>query len=396
MKRTWAKLLCAASAVLLCGMQEPPLAQFQRLNAAARAAREAGDGEAYLRHARALSAFVPGNPSVRYAVARGLAMNGQGAASVAELNILADAGFAYPAADEPFFASLRGERSFDEVTRRLSANMAISGTAVSLPIPSPLRGEGVAWSDTRRSLMVGAPGGVYAIDLNDRSNASSVGRWNGNMIGIRPDPRDGSLLACAGDDEGETSVVLKYRPDDGVLMAMYPLPAGGALCNDIALLPDGSFALTDSNNSVVYRFSGSRLEAMTLGRPIFLSNGIAADSEKNRLFVAHAGGVVVQDLATGAAWEMATPGSLVGGIDGMVWHEGALIGVQNLSVPPRLLRIRPDPEARTAQVDVLLSSTEHLAGSTTVAVSGNEAFVFSRALAPDGSEGEPILVKVPL
>ena len=71
-----------------------------------------------------------------------------------------------------------------------------------------------------------------------------------------------------------------------------------ALCNDIALLKNGSFAVTDSNNGVFHLVDG-KLEPLALTTPVYQPNGIASDPDKNRLYVAHAGGVVVQDLATG-------------------------------------------------------------------------------------------------
>src|SRR5688572_30208975 len=83
-------MLACAAASLLCGMTEPPVAEFNRHNAAARAAREQGDHAAFLRHVRELHRMLPENPTVLFALARALAASGAAEASVAQLNMLAD------------------------------------------------------------------------------------------------------------------------------------------------------------------------------------------------------------------------------------------------------------------------------------------------------------------
>jgi hypothetical protein len=166
------------------------------------------------------------------------------------------------------------------------------------------------------------------------------------------------------------------------------------LCNDIALLPDGGFAVTDSNNSLVFTLQQGRLAQLRLGRPLFFPNGIAVDAAANRLFVADADGIIVHDIATAESWQLAPETTSIAAIDGMVWHEGALIGVQNQTIPARLLRISPDPAARRAGVAVL-SADPALGISATVAAMEGEAFVYSRPRDED-REGRPALLRVKL
>jgi sugar lactone lactonase YvrE len=168
-----------------------------------------------------------------------------------------------------------------------------------------------------------------------------------------------------------------------------------AYCNDIALLKNGSFAATDSNNGAVFHLVDGKLEPLALTMPLYYANGIASDLDKNRLYVAHAGGVVVHDLAAGKSRALEVTNTFIGGIDGMVWHDGSLIALQNpRGVGVRLLRITPDADAQTAKVDVLLAGSDFPEQASTVAVVDDEAFVIGGI--KTGDREEPVLIRAPL
>ena len=144
----------------------------------------------------------------------------------------------------------------------------------------------------------------------------------------------------------------------------------------------------------MFRLERGRLAALGFGRPLFFPNGIAVDPAAGRLFVADAEGIMVQDIATARSWQLAPETTSIAAIDGMVWHEGALIAVQNQTIPARLLRIRPDSAARRAAVE-MLSADPALGNSATVAVTDGEAFVYSRPADGDAG-GRPKLLRVRL
>lgn len=387
----------ALSLLLLApgGAEQSAFAEFQRHNREARAARERSDHPAYLRHVRQVRSFVPANASVRYALARAHALNGQAEAALDELATLARQGFGYKVLDEPAFARMAGLDAFRKVAAELLANGTGDGAERlgSLTLPDEMRGEAIAWSPASGTFLLGGRGGVYSLGP-DAGAKRLLGQWDIQVLGIRPDPATGTFLACVNDEKAGTSQVARHRLSDGALLATYALPASGALCNDIALLPDGGFAVTDSNNSLVFRLEQGRLAPLRLGRPLFFPNGIAVDAAGGRLFVADADGVVVHDLATGQSWQLAPETTSIAAIDGMIWHEGALIGVQNQTIPARLLRISPDADARRARVAVL-SADPALGNSATVAAMDGEAFVYSRP-ADDDSKDPSRLLRVRL
>lgn len=397
MNRFWSKsLVTLVASGLFATMAQADLAEFNAINGAARAARERGDQAAYLANVRKLAAFTPGNPAIQVAETRGLALDGDGAGAAALLNRIADLGFSFGASDDAAFQKLKDDPGFVAAAKRLAENGKGTGRGKGI-IKLGLSGgsEGVAWSETSKRFLMGSSGSIHAYKLDGEGAAKPIAKAAGSQIlGIRPDPASHSFLVCVNESNGSSSAVVRHDESNGEIKDTYKLPMQNALCNDIALLKNGSFAVTDSNNGVFHLVDG-KLEPLALTTPIYQPNGIASDLEKNRLYVAHAGGVVVHDLATGKSREFKTEKTLIGGIDGMVWHKGSLIGVQNpRSVDTRLLRITPDADAKAAKVDVLLRGADFPGGARTVAVARDEAFVIGAT--GSGEREEPILIRAPL
>ncbi|HKP04042.1 MAG TPA: hypothetical protein VJU77_11880 [Chthoniobacterales bacterium] len=386
------------SATALATMVQGDLAEFNAINAAARAARERGDNPAFLANVRKLAVITPSHPSLQIALARGLALDGDGAGAIALLNRIADLGLSFKASDEAAFQKLKEDPRFVAAAQRLAANGKGLGRGKGIiKLGLPGGSEGVAWSEQSKSLLMGASGSIYAYKLDGDGAAKPIAKAGGSQIlGIRPDPASRSVLVCVNEVDGSNAAAVRHNETNGEIEATYKLPMPNAYCNDITLLKNGSFAVTDSNNGVFHLVDG-KLEALALTTPVYQPNGIATDFSKNRLYVAHAGGVVVHDLTSGKSRELALRGTLIGGIDGMVWHKGSLIAVQNArDAAVRLLRITPDANAQTAKVEVLLAGADFPGHASTVAVAGDEAFVIGAIAEGEGKREEPVLIRAGL
>lgn len=399
MNRSWSKfLVMVAASGLFATMVHADLAEFNAINAAARAARERGDNAALLANVRKLAVIAPGHPSLQIALARGLAVDGDGAGAVAQLKRSADLGFSFSVSDDAAFHKLKDDPGFVAVAQRLDANGKGLGRGKIIKLGITGGSEGVAWSETTKSFLMGANRSIYAYKLDGDAVAKPIAKAGGaQILGIRPDPASHSFLVCVDEADGSNAAVVRHHQSSGEIEATYKLPTKNAYCNDIALLKNGGFAVTDSNNGIVFQLMNDKLEPVALTMPVYYPNGIASDLEKNRLYVAHAGGVVVHDFATSKSLEMTAAGTLIGAIDGMVWHKGSLIAVQNpRGAAIRLLRITPDADAQTAKVDVLLVGSDFPGDASTVAVAGDEAFVIGAIKEPNGKGEEPILIRAPL
>jgi hypothetical protein len=388
-----------ATSGLLASMAQAQLSEFNSIAAAFRAAMAKGDNAALLANVRKLALLSPGHPTLHIVLARALALNGDGEGAVAQLTRIADFGISFGISGDAAFQGLKNDPGFVAAAQRIANNGKGSGRVKAI-VKLGLTGgsEGVAWSETSKSFLIGSNGSIYAYKLDGHGPARPIAKALApQILGIRPDPASRSYLVCVTDPDGSVSAVVRHREVDGAVMGYYKLPTQNALCNDIALLGNGSFAVTDSNNEAVFHSIGGKLERLALTTPIYQPNGIASDLEKKRLYVAHGGGVIVHDLATGKSRELAADKTLIGALDGMVWHKGSLIGVQSLrDGDARLLRITPDADARAAKVDVVLAGADFPGSASTVAVVGEEAFVIGRTREANGERVEPFLIRVPL
>lgn len=377
-------------------------AEFNATNAAVRAARQSGDHPTYLTEARKLFALAPGHPSINVHLARALALNGESSGAVAQINRIADLGFSFRAAEDPSFERLKDDPGFVAAAERLIMNGKGLGRGTEI-IKLGLTGgsEGVAWSERSKAFLMGLSGSIHAYKLGGQAPPRPIAKSVAPLIlGIRPDPASRSFLVCVNEADGSNSAVVRHHETTGAVMATYKLPRQNALCNDIALLKNASFAVTDTNNGAVFHLVRGKLEPLALTIPIYFANGIASDLRRGRLYVAHVNGIAVHDLATNKSRALKAAKTLIGGVDGMVWHKGSLISVQSLAtagVDSRLLRITPNAGGRSAEVDVLLAGADFPAGSiSTVAVVGNEAFVIGRTPEANGRPADPFLVRAPL
>jgi hypothetical protein len=113
MIRFWSKpLVTLAASALFATMARADLAEFNAINAAARAARERGDNAALLANMRKLAAMAPGHHGLQIALARGLALDGDGAGAEAQLNRIADLGFSFGASDDAAFQKMKDAPGF--------------------------------------------------------------------------------------------------------------------------------------------------------------------------------------------------------------------------------------------------------------------------------------------
>ena len=138
----------------------------------------------------------------------------------------------------------------------------------------------------------------------------------------------------------------------GRLKSRYLLPgsAPGHLLGDLVVAPNGDVYATDSQDPAIWRVrKGSDRVEEFLRHPLFRSlQGPAFHPSGRTLYVAdYSHGVLAVDLNTREVTALpAPPGTTSLGIDGLVWYDGGLIGVQNGVTPARIVRLALDQGGR--------------------------------------------------
>jgi len=221
--------------------------------------------------------------------------------------------------------------------------------------------------------------------------------WNGeNLEGFKP-------------DQTRSSGVFAFNLDTGKLIKKWVLDTPGQVhgFNDLVLTRGGDAYITHMfDAAVIYRIEDKTRKLGAFAHPAGLiePNGITISPDENTLFVAGADGIITVDCGTGAAQALIAPeGESTGGIDGLYFYRGSLVGIQGNSV----VRYRlDDAMSRVILIEVLEKDHPLFDIPTTGVIVGDNFFYVANAqfdavqkdgtLLPMEKLNEPAILKLEL
>ena len=358
--RAAAFLLGALLAAGALGAQARP--EIAAVGEQATAAYRAKDFPAFLAHSRQLLALDRRSIRARYNLACALALNGRAGEATDVLRVLADMDLAFDLEADTDLASLASRPGFQAVVARMKALDAPRGSAaVAFTLPEPeLITEGIAHdprtgaffvsSVRRRKVVRIARDGAVTDFTKDREP---------RLLGVSAlalDPQRRALWASSAASaamEGfeaaraERSFVVELDLDSGQERRRLSPPedAPDGELGDLAVSAAGDLYVSDPATGRVYvcRAGDDRLRVLVPPGHIRSAQGLAMAPD-GTLFVADYGqGIAVVDTRTGALRLLdAPPLMALTGIDGLVWADGALVGIQNGIRPHRVVRLDLD------------------------------------------------------
>jgi hypothetical protein len=214
------------------------------------------------------------------------------------------------------------------------------------------------------------------------------------VLGIRPDPVDGTVWANSWSEDAGRSELLRFDPTGKLLERYAPDDTAKHGFNDLVLWKNQEVILTDSVSNQVYRFDrrAHTFGRLTVHRSLSAPNGVALTGDDRVLYVADDFGVVRVDLESGVSGDVLPgPHNTLAGIDGLYWRKGSLIAVQNGIGSPRIAAFRLSKDgSRVTQTTVLENRTSFTSAPTTGAIHGND-FYFIANSQGDNLNGEKIL-----
>ena len=157
-------------------------------------------------------------------------------------------------------------------------------------------------------------------------------------------------------DENATGV-FAFDLRTGALAHKYVLPERSPAhrFDDLTVAGNGRVFVSDGGSGIVYTIEpgGASLDVFVPAGTIQGPNGLATTPDGKWLYVSdYAGYIFRVDTATKAATRLEAPSDVaLYGIDGLAWHKGTLIGVQNGVEPARVLRL--DLSADGTRISVL-------------------------------------------
>jgi hypothetical protein len=326
--------------------------------------------------------------------------------------------------DEAAFAQLRETPEMKELLARAAANRRVVNRGrVAFRIPEKdLIPEGIAHDPETGAFYVGSLHKRKIVRIDKAGKASDFtasgqdGLWD--VLGLRVDPATRTLWACsgAGPSSGEldgTSSLFRYSLATGKYLGRYDLPGRPHLCNDIALGRNGEVFLTDSKGGILYHLRPQdaeyRLETLVGPGTFIYPNGIAISPDLSKLFVADfKKGLSIVDVFTRQVRPLPHPERVhVAGIDGLYFHRGSLLAVQNSAGTERVVRFRLNAALDAIEGEEVLESRNPLFDipTTGVPVGGALAVLANSQLdrldeqgrlKPGPDLAEPVILEIPV
>jgi sugar lactone lactonase YvrE len=227
----------------------------------------------------------------------------------------------------------------------------------------------------RKIVQIGLDGSISDFVPGDRFDLLPV-------LGIRLDPNTDTVWAASFKDSGQTELL--HFDATGKLLGRFR-PDGSAKhgFNDLVIRKNGEVILTDSLANEVLRFDPvtRSFKVLPVHRPLFYPNGIALSGDDRTLYVADSLGVVRVDLTSGQTHDVNPgPRSTLAGIDGLYWHSGRLIAIQNGIGSPRVAAFHLSGDGlRVTQTTVLENRTNFCVLPTTGAIRGSDLFFIANS-----------------
>ena len=310
--------------------------------------------------------------------------------------------------ESPEFAGLRKEKAFQEMVDRAAKRFPGVGNARIAMVTEArdLIPEGLAWdakrevfylsSLHRRKIVELTPDG-HATDFVGAAYAAGDSDALLPVLGIRLDPRDGSVWANTWEEKagGGRSQLLHVVPGQNARTVARFSAAGPVHgFNDLVVRRTGEVLVTDSANNQVLRFDAASksFTPLVLHRPILYPNGIALAEDEQTVFIADALGVIHYDLATASSADVVPgPHATLAGVDGLYWHRGGLVAIQNGIGVSRVAYFRLAADGlHVSKVNVLEYRTALSVLPTTGAIRGND-FYFIANSQIDNLNGDKLL-----
>lgn len=332
-----------------------------------------------VRKAREASDARPQHPTLLYRLAQALEADGRREEAVQVLDRVATMGFVYPVAKD--FPHGR----YADVTARFARNAQPIGKArrefgierLGL-IP-----EGMAWDGKRFFVSSVRTGTIFA---GDRPFATAP--WG--VFGMTADPKRGVLWATTTalpqvegfkpEDKGK-SALLRIALADGRILETITAGEGMHHFGDVVLAPDGEVYVSDSASPVIYRVSGepgaATLEPFVRG-PFRSLQGMAV-AGAILYAVDYSNGLFAIDRRTADLHRVRVPATVsLLGVDGL-YSSGALtlVGTQNGTNPPRIVRISLAPGGLAVSSVQTLLANHPLMGDPTLGVLAGGRFYFN-------------------
>jgi hypothetical protein len=296
------------------------------------------------------------------------------------------------------FEDIRDTQEFKAIASAVrEATPPVSHSAQAFTVPEgDLVPESVAYDPKGKNFYFGSMRKGKVLRCSRTGECAQFASGLDTMLGLKV-AADGLWILNNSNTE---SSLIRYDLASGKLLRKYSVADSGHSFNDLTIATNGDVYLSDTRAGAVWVLPQGAADLKQLPDRFPSANGIALSSDQNLLYVAtFPDGITVLDLRSHIAQPIARAKSLcLANIDGLYFHNGALIAIQNGLMTPRVVRFKLAKDLRAIEgFDVLERRNPLFDGVTTGVVVGND-FFFMANIQDDKETGyKPItLLKVHL
>lgn len=272
---------------------------------------------------------------------------------------------------ESGFEGLWNEQEFQALSKELSEEepaTPVSPVAFRLKDPR-LIPEGIAYDAVGQRFFLGSVAQHKVIVTDGKGEThdfSKAGDQLDAVLGLSVDSAHGLLYAVSTNSFEESgkkerrNAVVRYDLKTGRLTDRFVAPDAAQL-NDLTVAPDGTLYATDSDAGSLFRKKPDETKLLLFGEKGKLpgANGITL-SPDGALYVTLSTGIARMEPKGGEPVRLPQPDTVAtGGCDGLYWHEGDLLGIQNTTNPGRVIRIALSEKGTRISGVTVLQSHQH-------------------------------------
>ncbi len=399
-KNHWLIIFCL-TALLIAGQLHPVKSDGELKDARyyrqqAMAAYKAKDYAGFAENLEKAQRLIPDHPTILYNLAIAYTLLGKPESALKTLALVAQMGVNYPAAKDPDFDALKDSDAFKAIIKRFADNRApvVKSEVAFTVAEKALIPEGLAYDPLTETFYLSSVHQRKIFSINKKGEAKNFadetqGLWA--VLGMKVDARRRHLWAvtaavaqmvnCKKEDEG-LSGILKFDLQTGKLIKRYVIAdrTKKHWLGDLVINSRGEVFATDSVSPAVYaiRAGSDKLELLMEGEPFISPQGLAFSEDEKHLFIAeYSKGIYDFELTTKGCTKLAPPaGATLIGIDGLYFHKGSLIAVQNGLNPHRLIRIGLNRELNAVEKVELIEANNPKFAEPTLGVFRKDQFYF--------------------
>lgn len=420
-------LVCVSTFQFVCIAQSDEPKDGRYYEAQARQAYAAKDYPSFLLNISKAAELRPNHPRLLYNLAVAYTLNNKPDEALSDLAHLAAMGLVMPAAQDASFIALRESSKFKEIVTLFDQNKAAVGDASEAFTVKEkgLISEGLAYDPRTESYFISSVHKRKIIRVDRQGKAadfasSEQGLWA--ALGMRVDAQGRFLWVASAAmpqmidfraEENGASGILKFDLATGKLLRKYVLDGREPkhVLGDLVLSSNGDLFTTDSLSPAIYviRHDSDRLELFLSDRRFSSPQGLAFSADEKWLFMADYGsGMFAIDTKTKEVHPLAPPADVtLLGMDGLYFHRGDLIAVQNGVNPRRVVRIHLSKDQLSIDAFKVLCANHPVFDEPTLGVIVNEQLLFiansqwgkisdEGRLAPEEQLRDPVILKLKL